>query len=273
MTLNAFRRLLLVVCLAPACSLVAAADDTPDEPEARYVLGLSLTNHPSYAGAAERETRLHPVWAVHWRGWRLTGPMGSHLLGFGRGGAGQGASRELLHVGRLRSGITFNLDPGRNSGEARTTQGLPHVPATVRARLYASYRLAKDWDMTASLSPDLLGRQGGWLGTVGVGWRLHHSPTLEWTTGAGVTWGDARYQRNFFGVPPAAALQPGREAYEPGSGWRDLGWGTSFTRPLDAHWFVFGRVSVQRLMGPAADSPLSERRQSHSFGVGLAWRS
>lgn len=240
--------------------------------DVRYVLGAAVANHAAYDGASQRKNSLTPVWALQWGKWRLTGPNGSALLGFGREGAGQGASREFVQSKLWRVGVTLRIDSGRKSGDADTTQGLPDVRRTLRGRLYASYRFAPDWDASASVSPDLLGRGGGVQAGMGVGWRFYHSPTTEWTTGAGLNWADARYQRSYFGVPAAYATLE-RPTYQPGPGWRDAGLGLGFKHGLTPQWFLFGSAGVSHLLGPAAASPLVQRRNDSSISLGFAWRS
>lgn len=258
--------LLGFACVVPA---VQAQDD---EPPTHYVLGAALSNHSDYPGSTDRKTSLTPVWALQWGKWRLTGPGGAGLLGFGREAAGQGAGREFLQSKRWRAGITLRIDNGRKSADAVTTQGLPDVRTTLRGRFYASYRITPDWDATAAVTPDLLGHGGGTLFSAGVGWRFYKSAETEWTAGAGANWGDARYQRSYFGVPVASAT-PARAAYEPGAGWRDVGLGVGFTHHLSPNWLLFGSSGLSHLAGASGASPLVQRRNDGAVSLGLAWRN
>lgn len=267
---------LVILSLGCAWLSVASAqqqEQEPETPSARYLLGVSLADRPEYDGARTRQLRLKPLWAVQWGRWRLSTSGGSALLGFGREGAGPGASTQLLNTGRLRLGVSLRVDSGRDSGDASTTRGLSDVKRTLRGRLFANYRLAEDVNLGANLSQDLLGRRGGLTGGVDLGWRFYRSPTLEWTTGVGVSAADAQNMRSYFGVPEAAAPRIGKPAYEPGGGLRDVHAGVGFTRPLSKHWFTFGSAGVSRLLGPAAASPLVEQRHGYAVAVGVAWRN
>ena len=42
---------------------------------------------------------------------------------------------------------------------------------------------------------------------------------------------------------------------------------------LDSHWFLFGSAGASQLLGPAADSPLVEKRGGYGASVGVAWRN
>ncbi|NCT85371.1 MAG: MipA/OmpV family protein [Comamonadaceae bacterium] len=267
---------LLLLLAAGAVVLPAAAQQTEQAPEdqpARYLLGVSVADRPEYDGASTRQTKIRPLWAVQWGRWRISTSGGSALLGFGRDGAGAGASTLLIDRSRLRLGLSLRVDSGRSSGDASTTQGLPDVKRTLRARLYANYSLAPDWNLSANLSQDLLGRKGGLTAGVDLGWRFYRSATLEWAAGAGLSAGNAQNLRSYFGVPESAVASSGKPAYEPGGGLRDLHAGVSFTRSLSKHWFAFGGVGANQLLGPVADSPLVQQRNGSYANLGLAWRN
>lgn len=253
--------------------LAQEREQEPEDQPARYLLGVSLAERPEYDGARHYKSKLRPLWAVQLGRWRLSTSGGSALLGFGREGAGPGASTQLLERGPWRLGVALRVDSGRDSNDASTTRGLPDVRRTLRARFYASYALTPDLNLGGALSQDLLGRRGGLTGGLDLGWRFYRSPTLEMSSGVGLSGGNALNMRSYFGIPAAAAAVNGRPAYEPGAGLREMHLGVGFTRPLNRHWFVFGSAGLTHLLGPAADSPLTERRDGASAAIGVAWRN
>ncbi|MBV8034297.1 MipA/OmpV family protein [Roseateles sp.] len=266
----------LILLVAGTAVLRAGAQQAEQEPEdqpARYLLGVSVASRPEYDGASTRQTKLKPLWAFQWGRWRISTSGGSALLGFGRDGAGAGASTLLVDSSRLRLGVALRVDGGRNSGDATTTEGLPDVKRTLRARLYANYSPVPDWSLGANLSQDLLGRKGGLTAGVDLGWRFYRSTTLEWTSGIGLAAGDAQNLRSYFGVPESAVASSGKPAYNPGAGLRDVHAGVSFTRSLTQHWTAFGGVGASRLVGPAASSPLTQQRNGSYANLGMAWRN
>jgi outer membrane protein len=262
---------LLTAAMAMAQAAPAQEDDKDQDP--RYLLGASLSVGPEYDGASRQRVRIRPVWAAKLGRFRITTSGGSALLGFGREVAGAGASTQLLEGDKWRLGLSLRIDSGRDSGDARTTRGLPDVRRTLRARLYANYSLTPDWNVGASLSQDVLGRQGGLTAGVDLGWRFYRSAETEWTAGLGVSAADARNLRSYYGVPAAAAADTGLPAYEPGAGLRGAHFGVNFKHALSKHWFVFGGAGTSRLLGPAADSPLVQRPGGSSAAVGVAWRN
>ncbi|MCY4754927.1 MipA/OmpV family protein [Pelomonas aquatica] len=259
-----------------ACAMAAPAQAQQQDQESqpvRYLLGASVASHPEYDGASARQTRLSALWALKIGRWRFSTASGSALLGFGREGAGAGASTQLIDSDKLRLGLALRVDGGRSSNDASTTRGLPDVKRTLRARLYANYSLAPDLNLGAALSRDLLGHGGGLNAGVDLGWRFYRSATLEWTGGIGISAADAQNMRSYFGVPESAVAASGKPAYAPGAGLRDLHVGVGFTRPFARQWFVFGSAGASRLLGPAARSPLVEKRDGSHAAIGLAWRN
>lgn len=257
-----------------SCATAASAQATPEKDEdVRYLLGAAVSFSPEYDGANQHKARLRPVWAVRFGRIRIASGGGSALLGFGRTSAGDGASAQLVENDRWRLGLSLRMDSGRDSGDAGTTRGLPDVKRTLRAKLYANYALTTDWSLGASLSQDLLGRKGGLVGSVDLGWRFYRSESTEWTTGVGVSAGNAQNLRSYFGVPASAVEASGKPAYEPGAGLRDVSVGVGFKHTFDKHWFVFGSVGANRLLGPAAHSPLVQKASNQAAAIGVAWRN
>lgn len=263
------------LALVSTAAMAQATSDraAPSEPPLRYLLGVGMMERPEYDGSSRYALKFRPLWALQWGRWRLSTSGSSSLLGFGRGGAGPGASTELLNKGPWRVNLALRFDSGRDSGEARTTQGLPDVRRTLRARVAVTYALAPDWALSTGVSQDLLGRGGGMTGGADLSWRFYRTADTEWITGAGVSAGNAQNMRSYFGIDPTASVASGRPVYEPGAGLRGLHAGLGFTHRLTPHWLTFGSVGVNHLLGPAAASPLTERRSAASLTVGIAWRN
>lgn len=271
--------LAVLAAAALALASTARAESTtpreapPESPPARYLLGVAVANGPEYEGARSRDTKLKPVWAAKLGRVRITTGGGSALLGFGREGAGAGASTQLVDTDRWRLGVSASVDGGRDSDDASTTRGLPDVRRTLRARLYVNYSLTKDWNVGASASQDVLGREGGLTVSIDTGWRFYRSETTEWTTGVGVSAANGENMRSYFGVPASAVAASGKPAYTPGAGLRGVHFGVQFKHALSKHWFVFGGAGTSRLLGPAADSPLVEKPGGSGASIGVAWRN
>ncbi|MGM9480165.1 MipA/OmpV family protein [Roseateles sp. NT4] len=265
---------MLMTTLALGCVANAQAQQPEVEsPSARYLLGAAVVSQPEYDGASKRETKLKPLWAFKLGRVRFSTSGAGSLLGFGQEDAAGGASTQFVDTDRLRVGVSLRMDSGRSSDDASTTRGLPDVRRTLRARFYTNYSITKDFNVSANLSQDLLGRKGGMTLGADLGWRFYRSQTLEWTAGAGISAANGQNLRSYFGVPESAVAASGKPAYEPGSGLRDVHMGVGFIRPITKHWIAYGNAGASRLLGPVADSPLVEKRTGTSAGIGVAWRN
>jgi outer membrane scaffolding protein for murein synthesis (MipA/OmpV family) len=264
------------VLLIGAGGSAARAEDAaalPAPTPFKYVLGGALSTHPAGVGGRKYETTPSLLWAVRWGRWRISAGGANALFGFGSEVTGSGASTDLVETKRWRVGVSLRLDSGRKSADADTTAGLPDIERTLRGRLFASYAVSRDWQLSGSLSQDLLGRQGGLLVGLDLGWRLRQTATTEWTAGAGIGAADGQHMRSYFGVTPAAALSSGLREFAPSAGLRDVHAGVGFTHELSRRWVTFGSAGVSRLLGPAARSPLTQAPTGGQFGLGLAYRN
>jgi outer membrane scaffolding protein for murein synthesis (MipA/OmpV family) len=240
------------------------------------VVGLSLNEVPTYAGSDRHGLRLRPLWSVQFGRFQVgtSGARSISNLGLGSTNvaSGSGASVDVVDTGPWRVGVSLRIDGGRSASDDPKLAGLPEIRSTLRGRVYANRALAPGWSVGLGLSQDLLGRQGGALFNTGLGYGGRLGSIGQWSASAGLTWGDATYLRTHHGIDPASARATGRAAYQPGAGMVSRSLGTSLQVPLGPNWVVLAGAGVGQLIGPAAASPLTERRGSWQLSVGLAWR-
>lgn len=232
-------------------------------PTFHYLLGAAVNNHPSYFGAIDRDTKLGPLWSVRYGRWQINSSGASALMGLGQQLQDAGANTQLGQFGRVKLGLGLRIDGGRKSANSASTLGLPDVRRTLRGRLGASWAIDDDWRLGASMSSDLLGRGGGMVYASDISYRIHQGVHSHCALGMQVQAGDASYVRSFFGTV----------AYQPGGGARDLASGVNCSQIFADHWILFGSANVSRMLGPAADSPLTQKRGNYAFSIGLAWRN
>ena len=82
------------------------------------------------------------------------------------------------------------------------------------------------------------------------------------------------YNQTFFGVTQAGAAASGLPVYKAGGGIRDVGLTLTADYTISGGWGVTGVVSLRRLLGDAADSPIVSRegdKNQLSFGLGLSY--
>lgn len=262
------------VCLVVAFQPVAAQNGSlvNGELPARAVLGANLQYAPEYAGASRHSFDLKPLWALQYGRVRISSSGAAAVLGFGADTPGAGASADLVRTDRFKLRLGLRLDHGRKSSDSADLAGLPDVRNTVRGRVAASYALDEHWTTAASVSQDLLGRDGGALASLDLGYRARLTETTQWSTGVGLAFGNSRYMQSYFGVPEGALRPPRLPSFSPGAGARDVHTGIGLMTTITPRWVAFGGIGYSVLLGDAAASPLTKSRSDWSAAVGLAWR-
>jgi len=250
-----------------------ADDEAPRTTAAsNYLIGAMALSQPEYEGSDRRVLKLRPLWAYEWGRFRISTSRAGAAMNFASDPQGPGASALLISGERLRFGAALRFDSGRQSGDSPHLQGLPDIKRTLRGRVFASWKFDEHWDLGGNVSQDLLGRHGGTVGSLDLGYHLRLGEHTEGSVGVGMALANGQNMRTYFGVTPEQATPSGLPAFAPGGGARDAYAGVGFTTALTPRWILFGNVSGSRLVGDAAASPLTLQRSSFSAGLGLAYR-
>jgi MipA family protein len=259
----------------PAASEPQIEPVKPSPSNWSYVVGMTLVDGPPYPGAGFTDLKLRPLLAVKIGRWRLSTSHASSIMGFASDNGGAGASTDLFESKRWHFGLSLRIDRGRKSSEAPRLAGLPDIDQTLRARVYANYRLTPHWTSQTSASQDLLGRGGGLVLRQGVGYAMPFKVAdmpSEWSVGLGVSWADRRQLKIRYGITPEQSQATGLPAFEPKAGWFDQSVGIGVTTAISPRWVIFASITSSALLGDAARSPLTLGRSSHQTSVGLAYR-
>jgi outer membrane scaffolding protein for murein synthesis (MipA/OmpV family) len=184
-----------------------------------------------------------------------------------------GLGADLRYSDTIRTNLGLRIDRGRSS----SAPGLDSVGATVRGRVSTSWTPPREdrlygWRFTATLTADLLGRGGGQTFDVAATRDWYFGPYLIWTVGADLAAGSSTYMRQQYGVRPDESQRSGFPVYEPGAGLRDVSVGTTWRLEFRSRWVAFWGGSVGRLLGPAADSPLTVSPSHWGLEAGVARR-
>jgi outer membrane protein len=164
----------------------------------------------------------------------------------------------VVDSGGFQFGPAVNLATGRRN---KDVGGLPlgRVKTTIEAGGYVNYEVAPSFYLHA-VGADYVWRDGDKY-VISVGPRLLIS--------------DAKYQRAYFGVTPAAALATGLPAYRPDGGIHGVALASGLSYQFSPDWGMFGYARYERLVGDAADSPIVRSnfgsRDQLSGGVGLSY--
>lgn len=255
---------------APPSPVPAEAPAPQDKPATYdYQVGMAMIWGSSYSGSANNTVKLRPVWGIQYGRFRLATSRASLIERSGGQGALPGASMELGTINRWRFDAALRMDAGRKSKDAPELQGLPDVDPTLRLRLLAEYKLGDDARVGLNLNTDLANKKGGSLLSLDYGQGGALAPDWRWSAGVGLQAADATYMSSYHGIPPGTtSLLP---LYQPSGGLHSARAGVGLTWRFAPHWRAGAAAGTSLLLGPAADSPLTQRRVGTNVTVGLVY--
>ncbi|MBX7228203.1 MAG: MipA/OmpV family protein [Burkholderiaceae bacterium] len=264
--------LILIATLANSSALAEERLEDDSNESINYVLGLATSMSPRYAGSAQRDFKLRPLWALQYGRLRIsTSKAGSFMSESGEP-VSPGASADLIQRNRFKIGAGLRIDGGRSVEDDSSLAGLPQIRRTLRARVYASYAVTEQWTLSAGFTQDILGRAGGATASIDAGYRARLNSDTELLAGAGAAFGSTQYMRSYFGIPQTSSLQTGLPLYQPSAGIYDLHTVVGLTKRLSENWIIYGELNLSRLMGKAAHSPLTKNTNNLGGSIGLAYR-
>lgn len=260
---------------AEAAALPAQAAPPPPPSAARAstwegAIGLSAQYRPEYAGADRRIFKVTP--AIFLRYGRFTITNASGFVTRRADDVVRGLGVDMIQGERLSMKLSLRIDRGRGEDTSQDLSGMGDIPPTIRARLVANWRLPGPWRAGASWSVDALGRGGGNLGDVSLGWEQRVAPSTHLSMGVSLALAGDRYMQTYYGVSEEQSARTGRPVYEPRAGARDVTASINLRQDLGPEWTLLAGFGASRQLGPAAASPLTLQRDGWSASLAAAWR-
>ena len=240
--------------LCPAWSAALAQDS--DDLRVRVGLGAQL--RPEFIGSDD--SKLGPLFDLDFA-------RGSNEFAFEAPDYSFGLP--VVSSGGFSAGPAANL--ARKRKESDVGAAIGKVSTTIEAGAFASYQVAESIHLRAELLKGLGGHKGvvGQVGADGV-WR--DGDHYVFSVGPRLLFSNARYQRAYFEVTPAAALATGLPEYRPGGGIHGVAVASGVDYQFTPRIGLFGFARYERLVGDAADSPIVRElgsRNQLSGGLGL----
>ena len=251
------RRLAVVALVFPAAAALAQVEDSNEDKAARWrvSVGGGLIVGPKYPGADTYRLRVLPV---------IGASYGAFFFGGDPGAGGAGVGVNLLRDPSWRFGVS--LAPGfgraRRESDHPSLAGLGDIDRATRATVFGGYTWRRWLSTTLRVSTDIEGKDQGTLASLDVNARWRVAERMFISAGPGVTWADKDYTMTFFGTP----------AYEPGGGWNAVRFGIGAGYRIDEHWNLAARISASRIVGDAADSPITRDRTPYGAAVFASYR-
>lgn len=258
---------------APAPAAAAASASAPvsaPAPAWEGAIGVNLGYRPEYEGASRQRFKPTPVLFLRYGRFTITNASG--FVTRRTDDVVRGLGMDMMRSDHLRVNLALRFDAGRSESTSAALAGMGDIKPTVRARLTAGWRFSGPWRLGASWSVDAFGRGGGNFGDVNLGHETTLTPATRLTLGSSISLAGDRYMQTYYGVSEAQATRTSYAVYTPSSGLRDVSAFASLRHDIGHEWTWLTSGNVTRLLGPAADSPLSVHRNNWSLSSGLAWR-
>ncbi len=255
----------------PVAGVVAAsAPAATSAPKFEGALGLVLAYKPAFSGSSDRQIRPQLAGFIRYGRITLTGAGGFTTRR--QDDVERGLDAELLRRDRVRVNLSFRYDQGRSESKSDQLRGMGNIKHTVRSRLALRWEPAPQWALSLASGLDVLGTGGGYTVEAGVSRAFVIDARQRIILGAGLVGAGDRYLQTWYGVTPEQSARSGYPVYEPGDGLRDVNTSATWRIEVNPQWAGFASLGVSRLLGPAADSPLTRQRSGWSLSAGIARR-
>ncbi len=250
------------------------SDDEPELDEVRFAIGMQAGVSPTYSGSDKIGFALAPAARIVWRGYSISTSSVTRASSATEStrSSETGLTGPLYRTHEFAFGFGASINRGRDVGEEDLKEGLKSLPATVVGRLRMRYYFNPDLVLTATLVGDLLNRQKSLELPIGLAWRHPLRPGLLFSSDVGMTFANAKGMDNNYGIGPQEQAASGLPLYSPSAGLREVSGSIGLVGEPSQHWVWLARLSLVKLVGPAADSPIVKQTFQPALVVGFAYR-
>ena len=255
------RSMFTTTMLTGALALTAAATLAQEQRSTGWSgqVGLGARVGPSHPGSPKTTTTPLPLVEAR-------SPDGRWFVST-RSGVGV----NVLNAQTTKAGVAVTYVPGRDSEDDVRLGGIKDIDPAAGVRLFASHAITEAVTVRGDLTKDL-GGGDGMRATVGIDRRFEVTPALRIIAGADTTWDDENDQETWFGVTPAQSAASSLPRFQAGAGIRDIRASLGGTYALTPKIGLSLVGSVSRLLGDAADSPVSADDTGPALMGGISYR-
>lgn len=176
----------------------------------------------------------------------------------------------LFRTERFRIGPSINIEAERKAGDHAALAGLTDVPLTFEGGAFVEFWPGSMIRTRAELRRGIGGHEG-LIANLSADVVLKPDARWTFTVGPRLAIADANYMAAYFGVTQAEAVSSGLRAYDPKAGLYSAGIGSSIKYQWTENWATLGYAQVDRLVGDAKESPITERGSETQITVGVGF--
>ncbi len=233
----------------------------PNLPEWRYVAGVSAEVQPLYEGSKPYRVEGGPVFDIRYRDIAFLS-------------AGEGLGVNFLHTEHYRVGVAIGYDLGRQvSADSSHLHGLGSISAAPVTKLFADWVVSKKFPLVIRADArQFVGGADGAVGDIEAYMPLPgSSKRFVVFAGPSLTFADHLYLQREFGVTRGQSLASGYPMFDVHPGRNAEGVGFSATGFITKTWLINVDGAIDRLLGSAAESPITQERVQRTIDLTLAY--
>ena len=254
-------RFSLVILLMLVGAFPAAAQSPTDEwvfgengEDIVLEVGGGILTRPEYESADDYTLRPWPIVDLNFL--RLP-----YLGTFGGG-----------HESGLKFSPSFRIISERDDADHSELTGLGDVDLAVEVGGTIIYR----YNMVRGVFTIRRGFGGheGFVGETGVDLVTKPVSRLDLSVGPRLHFADSEYLETYLGVTPAQSAASGLPVFDPDGGIKGVGVAGEAKYALTQRWSLVGKAGYERLIGDAADSPITDLGSENQFtaALGVSYR-
>lgn len=188
---------------------------------------------------------------------------------------GEGLGANLFSFRHISVGGAVTYDLGRSPHvDGRDLNGLGTIHMAPELKFFATTVLSKSFPLTLRLDiRKQFGASFGYIGDAGAYMPMPGSSRrFAWFFGPSVTFADARYMNTYFGVSHTQAPSTRYSFYKARGGFKSAGVGVSANYFLTPHIILNLDAAYDRLLGSAADSPITQTANEEAVSLGAIYK-
>ena len=217
-------------------------------------LGIGATFEPRYTGADVYHTLVGPSLDIRYKD-----------LAFFSTGEGLGVN--VFQGQNWRVSVSAVYDLGRRAhDDPPNLQGLGNINPAPELKVAAEYVISKDFPLVFRTAVTRsFGGANGYIADFGMYMPMPaSSEKFYWFAGPSISAADSNYMQSWFGVNSMQAADSQYRRYDAHAGLVSAGFGVTMIWFVTKHWFVTADGALKRMLGSAAESPIT---QSKTNGV------
>jgi MipA family protein len=261
-------------------SLSAVAEVVPGEPQAPgqpapprdwdLAIGFIMSHGPEYVGSDRYGTGVVPGLGLRWKNVSFTSNSAFAVRTSDPAATG-GLRIELPSTEHFRVGVSLRYDRGRQEDSNDAFKGMGDVPGGVLVRVHPRYILGDGWQLGGSITFSPVGKGPGSQGEVSIGHDMRLTEHTTFGAGLALGLGSSRFMQNYFGVTEEQSARSGYPVYEASGGVSAVAASAGARTELGRDWRLLYGAGASHLLGAAAESPMTRRRNSWSLNAGLVY--